>query len=528
MRFARACGLAYVAFALIVVVFFSSFMWFRGMRADVLACGPILLALALAAGVALLAFARRTRTARAFETLDRHFALVSWGLALVVFAAQMVIVHEAWFTTDWDAGFLVWGAVEGIDVNPYYFSLYPNQTFLLSVFTAIAQLVPGDFFDPVYYALVVGGCLCLSASTAMIGMVARKLGGVRVAVLALALCTLLVGFSPWMFVPYSDSYGMLCPTLALFLFVHVRRRPVRLGAIAAVSVIGYYIKPTSIFVLAAVVVVEAFSLLKERHGAEGLSRVLRQGALSLAALAVGVALSFGVNALMTAPYELDDDVALSMEHYLMMGANYESTGRYTEDDLAFSTSIADPAERKAANVEKWKERVSEMGPVGVAKLFVKKTLNNYLDGSFWWEGEGSFYRDVKGDNQAIKDFYNIGHEKNWIAGSSQNATPYFHMAQFVWLFVLSGCALGLLRSRSTNGEAVAVASLLAVSAFLGVFECRARYLFLYAPYFMLVAALGWQGALRFVEARLPRRSAVARRSVHVRTATHGSNRRLSS
>lgn len=62
------------------------------------------------------------------------------------------------------------------------------------------------------------------------------------------------------------------------------------------------------------------------------------------------------------------------------------------------------------------------------------------------------------------------------------------MAQFVWLFVLSGCALGLLRPRSTNGEAVAVASLLAVSAFLVVFECRARYLFLYAPYFMLVAA----------------------------------------
>lgn len=55
----RTGGLAYITFALIVVVFFSSFMWFRGMREEVLACGPVLLALALAAGGVLAVFSKK-------------------------------------------------------------------------------------------------------------------------------------------------------------------------------------------------------------------------------------------------------------------------------------------------------------------------------------------------------------------------------------------------------------------------------------------------------------------------------------
>lgn len=278
-----------------------------------------------------------------------------------------------------------------------------------------------------------------------------------------------------MLVSYSDSYGVLCPTLALYLFVCVRKRPVRLGAVAFVSMLGYCIKPTSIFIMAAVLVVEAAELWK-RHCREKADRSLARDALfSVAAIILGVALAYGAHAAVSLPFDADEDKALFMEHYLMMGANYDNNGRWTEQDLMYSVSFSDPAERKAADVEKWKERISDMGAVGVAKLFVKKTLNNYLDGSFWWEGEGQFYSEVKGDNQAIKDFYNIGYEKNWIAGSSQNATPYFHIAQALWLFVLAGCALGLLRRTPSNGEVVAVASLLAVSMFLVVFAEQARY-----------------------------------------------------
>lgn len=137
-----------------------------------------------------------------------------------------------------------------------------------------------------------------------------------------------------------------------------------------------------------------------------------------------------------------------------------------------------------------------MGPIGVAKLFVKKTINNYCDGTFWWEGEGSFYVEVKGDNQAIRDFYNIGYEKNWTAGNSVNSTPFFMIAQGLWLFALAGCVLGFLRRCPTNGEAVAYVVVFALSMFLVVFECRARYLFLFAPYFVLLGALGWQACAR--------------------------------
>lgn len=71
----------------------------------------------------------------------------------------MGIVHGAWFLTDWDAGSLVHAAVFGIGDNAEYFSYYPNQTFLLGVFTLVANCFPDNVHDAVYYALVVGGCV---------------------------------------------------------------------------------------------------------------------------------------------------------------------------------------------------------------------------------------------------------------------------------------------------------------------------------------------------------------------------------
>lgn len=153
-------------------------------------------------------------------------------------------------------------------------------------------------------------------------------------------------------------------------------------------------------------------------------------------------------------------------------------------------------------------RIEDMGASGVVKLAAKKTLNNYLDGTFWWKGEGKFYIEVMGGNDEIYDFYNIGHEKNCIAGSSENATPFFVIAQGVWIFVLVGSCLGALNRRPSSGVAVAYLVILAVSLFLAVFECRARYLFLFTPFFTLVGSLGWQTTIHWINGRRHARGGV--------------------
>lgn len=304
-----------------------------------------------------------------------------------------------------------------------------------------------------------------------------------------------------MLVPYSDTYGMVAPITSLLIFVYVRNRPLRLAGSTFLSVLGYFIKPTSILVLCAILLAEVCSLpeKKGRDDAErGGATLARRAATSVLAIAFAAFAAMGIDAALTSHYDVDKSRSLSLEHYLMLGANRESNGRWTAEDFELSASIEEPGSRKQKDVEKWMSRIEDMGASGVVKLAAKKTLNNYLDGTFWWESEGKFYIEVMGGNDEIRDFYNIGHEKNSIAGSSENATPFFVIAQGVWIFVLVGNSLGALNRRPSNSVAVAYLVILAVSLFLVVFECRARYLFLFAPFFTLVGTLGWQTTIHWV------------------------------
>ncbi|MDM8275533.1 hypothetical protein QUW28_08535 [Enorma phocaeensis] len=492
LRFGRLATIGYIVLALTLVVFFSSFMWFRGQRDEVLALGPALLLAAAGVGILLSTLLVPATKGRVQKAPFYPFLILGSGLLLVL---QLHVVKGALFYTDWDASVLVAAAVDGIGAHSDYFSQYPNQLFLLNVFRALARLFTDMSYERVYLVLVVGGCACITVATACMAIIARRLAGGRCGAVAFLLAALLVGLSPWMLVPYSDSYGTLCPALALLVYVLATKRTSRMFGVALCSVIGYFIKPTSIFILVAALIAEIVCAL-EKSGRRDNDVVCRAGqiAASLVAALAGTFLAVAVSFAAVSPFQarLDQTKSLSLSHYLMIGANYESNGRWTEDDYAFSTSYEDPGERSAANIAKWKERISKLGPIGVARLFLRKTLNNYLDGTFWWEGEGLFYREVVGDNQALKDFFNVGYEKNWIAGSSENQTPFFSIAQVVWFVTLLGCIGGIFRRRPTNAECVAYASIFALSMFLVVFECRARYLFLYAPYFTLLAALGWK------------------------------------
>ena len=56
--------------------------------------------------------------------------------------------------------------------------------------------------------------------------------------------------------------------------------------------------------------------------------------------------------------------------------------------------------------------------------------------------------------------------------------------------MLIGCAAAP-RCGGGNRRAVMQLSLLMLMVFLLIFEARARYVFLYAPYFVLLAVPGW-------------------------------------
>jgi hypothetical protein len=71
---------------------------------------------------------------------------------------------------------------------------------------------------------------------------------------------------------------------------------------------------------------------------------------------------------------------------------------------------------------------------------------------------------------------------------------YATIEQAVWLFVLAGGFLATLKSKySRHREAafILAISLVGVTLFTLLFEARARYLYLYAPFYVILAVKGW-------------------------------------
>lgn len=66
-----------------------------------------------------------------------------------------------------------------------------------------------------------------------------------------------------------------------------------------------------------------------------------------------------------------------------------------------------------------------------------------------------------------------------------------YIRQFLWLAILIGCAFTFLNKNAKREEYVIYLSLLAISAFLTLFEPDPRYLLLYVPFFVIISPKSW-------------------------------------
>ena len=452
------------------------------------------------AAVLLMAFLLRGKFAGARKLLAKKstFVLLASICSIVLLLAQCYIVRSTWFETGWDVGAMV--RVDSPDAMTTYLSQYPNQVFLYGLFCIVADV--GSLFglQSGYLSLVLGGCLCVTLALWFSSQAARSIFGYAVGYVTLAISFCFVGFSPWFLVPYSDSYGILCPSVVLFCYCCLGNRRVKWALIAFFSFVGYSIKPTAIFVLFALLFVE-LCLGVTRRDAERkrLSAVLNPALAALLPFILGLVMAFGATtAAKNLGPELDPERAYSMTHFLMMGANAQTKGVFSEDDVVVSRLYSDKASRQTMNIQEWENRIAEMGPLGLAKLSLKKTLCNFADGTFAWADEGRFWAVLHGDGGCAASYYGVGSFSSADDGTA-NSKLFQGVSQAAWLMVLCGMALGFLRKKTERGELTAYLALAALAIFLMIFECRARYLYLYAPFFVMLGVAGWVGLYRRVE-----------------------------
>lgn len=443
----------------------------------------------LALGFLASAVLRRSGFGFGNDRVFRRFALV---FAIALLACQAFVLFGARFKTGWDVWWLTLPRAytygEFFTNASEYFGGYPNQLFLYAIFSAV-DVVCGRIGVSSYPVLTVIGCLCVTIALVLCLYVARELWGSRGALMFAPIAFAYLGLNGWIMVPYSDSIGMLFTSAILYCYVCARTPLRRAVGTTAFTVVGYMVKPTIVFpALAAALLMapRAARALGEwrANGLDG-SKVRRAATVAGSSMLIAVALWCGCSAVKAWGFDADPDRAFSMTHFLMMGANDAAGGGYSLDDVEYSYSFDGPQERSRANIERWIRRIQDMGPAGVASLGLRKALTDFTDGTFAWECEGDFYLEQRGRIGAVQNWYGTGE----VGARPGSGLAYEAFCQVCWIATLVGCAAA--PQRGGNRRAVMQLALLMLMVFLLIFEARARYVFLFAPYFVLLAVPGW-------------------------------------
>lgn len=481
LRWVRnACCLVF-AIILALVLFYAPGVEFFCKKRLVVERGPVLFSCALILGLLLIiAVCIFYRSDCAKRTLGpRGFALYASISTAVLVVLQLVLIYCISFRTGWDVGWLTSGPGNDPALVDYL-SRYPNQLFLYSLFSRLMPL-GASLGVSGYLFLEVCSAITVTVSLLLVLYAVRSMFGPRVAVAAHLISAFFIGLSPWIVIPYSDTFGMLMPAATLWAYTCLKNKHLQRFLVVLFSLIGYLVKPTSIFILFGICAVEGYRWIKNRSEFK-LRRFLQSSACVICAVLIMQLVSLLV---VSGTPSLDETKAFSMTHFLMMGANEDAGGGYSGDDVAMSANASDPSARSKLNIETFIKRVGSRTFSQNIDFGLHKLMASFADGTFAWGCEGNFFAEQHGRSPALQSFFGV------FPSSEADGAIYAQLCQVLWLFTLSGLALGSLSGEVNKGEVAAYSALIMLAVFLVIFECRARYLLLYMPFFVAFGFVGW-------------------------------------
>ena len=418
----------------------------------------------------------------------RRGGLLLFAYFAALLAVQLLVTRGIWFYPGWDAENVYTTAAllaRGEPFDGMYFRLCPNNA-PLTVLLAVPLWVAGQLSLAVPYAILpyVGALLANLACALCMVCVYRLTKSPVARVTALLLCTVLIALSLVITVPYTDVFAVLFPILALTLSLTRLKPFIKWGLVSLMCFFGASIKPTVLIVEIAMLLVLALRAFPLRRLTA--ERLRRAGAILLA-VALGAAPGYLWQKAATAVLagSAQPQEQLSETHYLMLGMNGTTFGGHSPADVVFSTSFATLAERRAANLQRAWERVSGRNALENLYFFTVKAYKAYSDGTF---AANQSYLML--DTPTRTDAFGKLAQQVFYRRGSLNPL-HTTLLQGVWLVVLLLCVAALLgRRRREPATAVLGLTVMGVGAYLLLFEVWPRYLYLYAPLFVVLAAVG--------------------------------------
>lgn len=425
-----------------------------------------------------------------------HIWLYSATTLLLIL--QLVIVFNMYFLSGWDAGGIRSSVFEIITqkYNIWYdYSRLPNNINITAFIVVIFK-----FFDSLgingYSGILIVNILLVNLAGVFTFLCTYNIThNLRYAIFSWFVFAFLIALSPWISIPYTDTFAMVFPIFAFYLYISKKPESKNLVTwfwVGFLCLVGYTIKPTVIIVLIAILLIEAWKVASNFARNKIYSFLFSIVMIAIAAIPVFWVSNYSRNLI---GIRLDNNRKFTFVHFAMMGLNSDSDGAYSENDVLYSMSFDTVSERNAGNIEIIQDRLDDFGVIGYLKHLAKKNLVSFSDGSFDWSGEGNFYQEIperSGElSLFLKDLYYRGGVYHLYLLTFQ---------QVLWFVVLILLTTISLSVKELDGnKTVVMLTIIGITFFVMLFEARARYLYSYSPFFLVGASIGLSGIVQRIK-----------------------------
>lgn len=419
--------------------------------------------------------------------------------SIILFIIQSFIFFKIYFLSGWDCEIIVDSVLSLIENNSFgiyksYYFMYPNNLLLTWIYSKIFIL--SDILEfgkhlPFLVILIQSLLSCFAGY--MLFSIVKNISKKTYAYFVWFIYVIHIALSPWISILYSDGLTLIFPILIIWIYQKLRNNKydvIKLLLIGFITYIGFKLKPTIVITTIAIFLFEILEFLKNINRKE----VLKKVKFSTSIL-IGIILAhllYTTIIIPALPIDVDNKKSMNVYHYFMMGLNTETDGAYNKSDVYYSFSQGNNPVGNKNKIDKSINRLKEMELNGFISHINKKMLVTYGDGTYAWGQEGQFFGEPLAKSDGISNLL-----RSFYYEEKDNYKYFVTFEHLIWLTILvSSCGVILyLKNNKKENKVIyiIILSLIGITLYQILFEVRARYLFIYSPFYLIIALFGWIG-----------------------------------
>lgn len=405
---------------------------------------------------------------RKLGSCDRRFTVVLFASLVLLQIGFLLFVSHPMAISDParvqnEALLMVQKRHGQMNMKDAYFQRYPNNHFIVVLFYYYYKILYFFGIHKVWIPTVILNMLCINAGILLSWLTAENWKGPSAANLLLGLFIICPTTYVWLTTVYTNTISFPFVMAVIYLCQCLQKNGGKrscLILLGAVMAVGYWVRPTTIIPIIAVVIYSVLCMLRNRQRFMQKQYLVKTGITAMIFLCCFA----GCGKLVDRHVDQEKLTGqFPIEHWIMMGLNQESAGGFSRSDEAYTLSYATKAEKRAADVQRIRQRLSRMGVSGVGiqaavKMFSVWALSD--DDCF---SKAEYASDFPGLYR-----YFMGDDNDWYLLFMQA----FRFLTFVFLTI---SILGQLRKKEIDESFIISLTFLGAVLFFILWEANRKY-----------------------------------------------------